>query len=183
MWRRSGTPQNFFLAFIDYLEKLMFIKKLLKQANQKQNNFNICNVWFKKRIKKNNCKYHYQNLDDMIYSSWDIEQKRLKKNCPKKNKKSKFWKDKKNCWRYHHFTHVYQKSRSYDARFLRYWVRQTELFVIVNNFLPFYPTNNLENQKFEKIKWQPYDKRFLRYGVWPKTFFVILDRFFAILTL
>ena len=65
----------------------MFIKKLLKQANQKQNNFNICNVWFKKiKIKKNNCKYHYQNLDDMIYSSWDIEQKRLKKNCPKKQK-------------------------------------------------------------------------------------------------
>ena len=95
MWRRSGTPQNFFLAFIDYLEKLMFIKKLLKQANQKQNNFNICNVWFKKRIKKNNCKYHYQNLDDMIYSSWDIEQKRLKKTALKKTKNQNFEKIKK----------------------------------------------------------------------------------------
>ena len=95
MWRRSGTPQNFFLAFIDYLEKLMFIKKLLKQANQKQNNFNICNVWFKKRIKKNNCKYHYQNLDDMIYSSWDIEQKRLKKTALKKIKNQNFEKIKK----------------------------------------------------------------------------------------
>ena len=95
MWRRSGTPQKFFLAFIDYLEKLMFIKKLLKQANQKQNNFNICNVWFKKRIKKNNCKYHYQNLDDMIYSSWDIEQKRLKKTALKKTKNQNFEKIKK----------------------------------------------------------------------------------------
>ena len=95
MWRRSGAPQNFFLAFIDYLEKLMFIKKLLKQANQKQNNFNICNVWFKKRIKKNNCKYHYQNLDDMIYSSWDIEQKRLKKTALKKTKNQNFEKIKK----------------------------------------------------------------------------------------
>ena len=95
MWRRSGTPQNFFLAFIDYLEKLMFIKKLLKQANQKQNNFNICNVWFKQRIKKNNCKYHYQNLDDMIYSSWDIEQKRLKKTALKKTKNQNFEKIKK----------------------------------------------------------------------------------------
>ena len=95
MWRRSGTPQNFFLAFIDYLEKLTFIKKLLKQANQKQNNFNICNVWFKKRIKKNNCKYHYQNLDDMIYSSWDIEQKRLKKTALKKIKNQNFEKIKK----------------------------------------------------------------------------------------
>ena len=95
MWRRSGTPQNFFLAFIDYLEKLMFIKKLLKQANQKQNNFNICNVWFKQRIKKNNWKYHYQNLDDMIYSSWDIEQKRLKKTALKKIKNQNFEKIKK----------------------------------------------------------------------------------------
>ena len=29
---------------------------------------------FLKKIKKNTCRYHYQNLDDMIYSSWDIEQ-------------------------------------------------------------------------------------------------------------
>ena len=27
MWRRWGTPQNFFLAFIDELEKQLFIKK------------------------------------------------------------------------------------------------------------------------------------------------------------
>ena len=27
MWRRWDTPQNFFLAFIDGLEKLQFIKK------------------------------------------------------------------------------------------------------------------------------------------------------------
>ena len=31
-----------------------------------------------KRIKKNTCRYRYQNLDDMIYSSWDIEQNILK---------------------------------------------------------------------------------------------------------
>ena len=35
-----------------------------------------------------------KNLD-MMYSSWDIECEKMKKNC----------------WRYHHFTHVYQKSR------------------------------------------------------------------------
>ena len=34
-------------------------------------------------------------------------------------------KNEKICWRYHHFTHVHQKSQSYDVRFLRYWVRQT----------------------------------------------------------
>ena len=37
--------------------------------------------FFKKNIKKNTCRYNYQNLDDriyMIYSSWDIEQNILK---------------------------------------------------------------------------------------------------------
>ena len=29
-------------------------------------------------IKKNTCRYHYQTLDHMIYSSWDIEQNILK---------------------------------------------------------------------------------------------------------
>ena len=72
---RYNSPHNFFLAFIDELEKQIVIKKLLKWANKKQNEFNICNVaFFKKKIKKNTCRYHYQNPNDMIYSSWDIEQ-------------------------------------------------------------------------------------------------------------
>ena len=75
MWRRWGTPQNFFLQFIDELEKQIIIKKkLLKWANKKQINFNIYNVAFFKEIKKNIYGYHYQNLDDTIYSSWDIKQ-------------------------------------------------------------------------------------------------------------
>ena len=41
--------------------------------------------------------------------------------CPK-NKNSK--KMKKNNWRYHHFTHVYQKLWLYDLQFVRYGVRQ-----------------------------------------------------------
>ena len=49
----------------------------MKWANKKQNNFNIYNVAFKKKIKKNICRYHYQNLEDMIYSSWDIQQNKL----------------------------------------------------------------------------------------------------------
>ena len=96
-------PQNFVLAFIDELEKQIIIKNLLKWATKKQNSFNIYNVAFKKKItKKNTCRYHYQNLDDMIYSSWDIEQNILKLvNLghffpfylpPLKTQKSKFWK-------------------------------------------------------------------------------------------
>ena len=39
-----------------------------------------------------------------------------------------------------------------DVWFLRYGARQTEFLVILDHFLPFYPTNNPENQKFEKMK-------------------------------
>ena len=51
---------------------------------------------------------------------------------------------KKNFWRYHHFTHVYQKSESYDVCFLRYVVQQTSVFVVLGHFLPFYPSIDLK---------------------------------------
>ena len=51
--------------------------------------------------------------------------------------------------RYHHFTHMYQKSQSYDVRFLKYGVKQTELYVILGHFLP---PNDLENQHFQKME-------------------------------
>ena len=72
-------------------------------------------------------------------------------------KKSKFWKNEKNARRYYHFTHVYQKWQSYDVWFPRHGVQQTEFFVILDNFLPFYLPNNLKNQNFEKIKNMPQD--------------------------
>ena len=50
MWRRWGTPQNFFSAFIDELEKQIITKKTVEVANKKQNNFNIYNVAFFKKI-------------------------------------------------------------------------------------------------------------------------------------
>ena len=42
--KKLGTPHNFFLAFIDELEKQYLLKKLLKWANKEQNNFNAYNV-------------------------------------------------------------------------------------------------------------------------------------------
>ena len=63
-------------------------------------------------------------------------------------------KRKKNCWRYHHFRHVYQKPQLYEVQFLRYRVRQF-FFVILGHFLPFTPLpspNNPGNQNFEKMK-------------------------------
>ena len=49
---RWSTPQNLYLAFIKELEKQLFIKKLLKWANKKCKNFNIYNIVFKKKEKK-----------------------------------------------------------------------------------------------------------------------------------
>ena len=95
----------------------------------------------------------------MIYSSWDIEQNIVKLVIlghfllfyPLKTPKIKILKNQKNCWRYH-FTHVYQKSQSYDVWFLRHEVRQTEFFVIMDSFLPFYPPMNPENKILKKNK-------------------------------
>ena len=99
----------------------------------------------------------------MIYNSLDIEQNILKLVTlgyflpfyPLKNPNIKILKNEKNLLLYHHFTHVYQKSQLYDVWFLRYGKRQTEFFVILGDFLPFYhlipiTPNDPKNQNFEK---------------------------------
>ena len=48
--------------------------------------------------------------------------------------------------------HKCTKHHHHEVRFLRYGVRQTDFFVILGHFLPFYPTNNPKNQDFEKMK-------------------------------
>ena len=70
-------------------------------------------------------------------------------------RKSKFWKNEKNTWRYYHFTNVYHKWQSYDIWFFRYGVQQTIFFVILDHFLPFYRPNNLKNENFKKLKKEP----------------------------
>ena len=52
---------------------------------------------------------------------------------------------------------MYQKPQSYDVCFLRHGVRQTEFFVILDHFLPFYPSKDPQNQNFEKMKKTPED--------------------------
>ena len=100
------------------------------------------------------CTCNFHNL----YASWDME-------CDRHNflsfsaifcpftqltcwKIKIFKKKKKNIWRYHHFTLVYYKWRSYDVWFLRYRVRQN--FSHFVPFLPFYPPKNPEMQNIEK---------------------------------
>ena len=60
----------------------------------------------KEHDKINTCRYQYQNLDDMIYSSWDIEQNILKLEILghflpfylPKNPKNQILKNEKICW-------------------------------------------------------------------------------------
>ena len=72
-------------------------------------------------------------------------------------------------------------------------MRQTDFFVILGHFLPFYLINNPKNQNFEKLKkkttsrkhhftqvyhkCQSYDVWFLRCEAWLTEFFVILGHF------
>ena len=43
-------------------------------------------------------------------------------------------------------------NNNHDVWFLIYQARQTEFFVVLGYFLPFNPSNNPENQNFEKMK-------------------------------
>ena len=216
---------------------------------------------FLKKIRKNTCRYHYENLDDMIYSSWYIEQNIMKLVIlchsllfypPKipKNQNFKKWKnlleissfytcvtkitiiwctvpeiwgktDKKICHFGPYFAllpppllmiskikilkkykkrmpgdiiflhiHVYHKWRSYDIWFLKHKVQQTEMFVTLGHSLPFQPADNPQNQNFKieestwryyhltnlHHKWQ-YDIWFPGYGVWQTEFFLIVNCF------
>ena len=86
------------------------------------------------------------------------------------------------------FTHVYHKWQSYDVWLLRYGARPTELFVILDHFLSFYPspptlppplaTQKIKILKNEKNAWRyhnftklyqkswSYATLLLRYNVW-----------------
>ena len=57
------------------------------------------------------------------------------KNFEKLKKKKK----KKKTWRYCHFTKVNHTWKSCDVWFLRYGVKLTYFFVVLDKFLPFYP--------------------------------------------
>ena len=87
-------------------------------------------------------KYHFtqctKNHDHMLQCSWDMVCDGC--NCyfsfwaffallplsPQQPKKSQFNKNEKNTWRYHHFTHLFQKLWSIDIQFLRYGAQQMD---------------------------------------------------------
>ena len=109
---------------------------------------------------------------------------------PNNPKNENFEKMNKINWRYYHFTYVNHKSQSYDVWFLRYEAWPTKCFVILDRFLPFYPSltapppNNLKNQNFEKLKKTPGDiiifqmftinDNHMTYSFWDIVFVILL---------
>ena len=55
------------------------------------------------------------------------------------------------------FNILHHTWQSYDVWFVRYVACWTELFVILDHFLPFYTSSNLKNENFEKLKKIPGD--------------------------
>ena len=112
-------------------------------------------------IKKNTCRYHYQNLDDMIYSSWDIEQNILRLVIsgyylpfyPPKNPKNQNFEKWKYLLEISSFYTCVPKITIFDVQFLRFGVRQTEFFFILGHFLSFNTPTDPKNQNFKK-KWK-----------------------------
>ena len=92
---------------------------------------------------------HMCTINDthVMYGSWDIESNGQTflsfltifhpfnaPPSPQQPEKSKFWKNRKNTWRYYHVTHVYDEWQSYDAWFLRHGAWQ----IIFCHFGPFF---------------------------------------------
>ena len=121
MWRWH-TPQDFCLHLLMNLKNNYLFKDLLKRTNKKCKNFKIQNDAFFLKNKEKHLETSLGYTCVMIYSSWDIECDRLKllimghfltlHPSIKARKKKEFWKNEKNCRRYHHFTYVYQKPWS-----------------------------------------------------------------------
>ena len=138
MWRRWGTPQNFFLAFIDELEKQHLLKNLLNWANKNQIAgdtiiLQMCTI----------------NDNYMMYGSWDMKHEEqdflsfwtifclFTPLTTPKMKNLKTW---KKCLEISSFYTSVLKIMIIATLFLRYstWSMQL-LFFIFGCFLPFTP--------------------------------------------
>ena len=133
----------------------------MKWANKKQNNFNIYNVVFLlNRVKKNTCRYHYKNLDDMIYMiyiSWDIQQNILKLvilghllpfYLHKKTQNQNFEKQ-KNLLEISSFYTCVPKITIILGTVLEIQSETNRILVILDLFLSFQLLDNPENQSFK----------------------------------
>ena len=98
-------------------------------------------------------KSKWNNQQFLRYRAWHIEIYVMFCHfIPRKPKNIKILKNEKNCWRYYHFTHVYQKSQSCSVSFLKCGVTQEEFFVILGHFLHFYLLMIRKNKILKKRK-------------------------------
>ena len=140
----------------------------------------------------------------MIYSSWDIECDRLKLvimghflplHPPLKTKKITILKKWKELLEISSIYISVPKPQLYEAWFLRYRVRQTEFFAILDHFFALLPhywqkikiwkkckENSWRYYPFTHVyhKWRSYDLWLLRYKVWLTEFFCHLGPFLAL---
>ena len=100
--------------------------------------FPLCKKWKMKKIARDITILHKctKNHDHMLHCSWDTIGDRCKfyfsswaifcPFTPLTTQKIKILKNWKKAWRYHHFTHAYQKLWSHDVWFLRQGAQQTD---------------------------------------------------------
>ena len=142
-------------------------------------------------------KSQWFDLQFLRYRAWQIEIGNFRSlfalSLPWKPEKSKVWKNgEKKCWRYHHLTRVYQKSKSYDICF---WDMQSDrnfchfgsffallslkvtVLKILENVWRYYPFTHLYH------KWRSYDVWFLKKKVQQTEFWVIWGYFCSIASL
>ena len=127
-------------------------------------NVNICNIvcfWKNKKTPGDIILHLCTKNLDMIYSSWDTEYGRLKLrivghflpfySAPKTPKNQNFEKMKKLLEISSFYTCV-PKTTIIWGMVPEIWSEAGRSFCLLGYFLPFYPSNNPENQNFEKTK-------------------------------
>ena len=180
------------MAFIDELEKRLFIKKNCWSGPIKKcKTFNIYNVFFWKNKRKHLELSLFYTCVPKILMIWftvlEIIVWQTKIGSyesffallpPKTPKNQNFAKNEKRCWRYHLFTHAYQKPQSYEVWFLSYGVKPTKIFSFWAIFHPFTSLMALkiiicikckkrpQILSFVYHEWRSYDVCSLRYKVW-----------------
>ena len=136
------------LLELEKQQKQLLSKKLLKWANKKCMNFDIYNVVLKKKKTHPEISLFYSCVpkiliwstvfDTSSVTNWNWQFFALLPFLPKNPKNKNFEKmKKKNCWRHHHFTHVYQKPQSCKVQFMKYEVRDIIFLSFWPNFCPF----------------------------------------------
>ena len=159
MWRRWYTPQNFFLAFIDELEKQLLIKKTVdvnKKQQKQKNIFTMLHFLKKKKKTPGDIIILHQcikNLNVMIYSFWDIECDRMKLVIyghflpflypPKNSKTEHFEKNEKIAADIIIILHMWTKFTIIQFMVPEIQIETGKTFL--GQFLPFYPLNNSQN--------------------------------------